>query len=69
MMLGILGPISDSDDPEAIVSKLRDALPSGSCIAISDGVSISETFNQAVRDSGWYHARSPEQITGVVWCR
>jgi hypothetical protein len=64
MMLGILGQIPDSDDPEAIVSKLRDAVPSGSYMAISDGVNISETFNEAVRHSGWYHARSPEQITG-----
>jgi S-adenosyl methyltransferase len=64
MMLGILGQIPDSDHPETIVGKLLDAVPSGSYLAISDGVNTSETFNEAVRHSGWYHVRSPEQIAG-----
>jgi len=64
MMLGILGQIPDSDHPETIVAKLVDAVPSGSYVAISDGVSTSETFSDAARHSGWYHVRSPEQIAG-----
>ena len=64
MMLGILGQVPDSDHPETIVGKLVDAVPSGSYLAISDGVDTSETFNEAVRHSGWYHVRSPEQIAG-----
>src|SRR5262249_47379816 len=64
MMLGILGQIPDSDHPETIVGKLLDAVPSGSYLAISDGVNTSETFNEAVRHSGWYHVRSPGQIAG-----
>jgi hypothetical protein len=66
MMLGILGQIPDSDHPETIVGKLRDAVPSGSYLAISDGVNTSETFNEAARHSGWYHVRSPEQIAGFL---
>jgi hypothetical protein len=64
MMLGILGQIPDSDHPETIVGTLLDAVPSGSYLAISDGVNTSETFNEAARHSGWYHVRSPEQIAG-----
>jgi S-adenosyl methyltransferase len=64
MMLGILGQVPDSDHPEAIVGKLVDAVPSGSYLAVSDGVNTSETFNEAARHSGWYHVRSPEQIAG-----
>jgi S-adenosyl methyltransferase len=64
MMLGILGQIPDSDHPETILAKLVDAVPSGSYLAISDGVNTSETMNEAARHSGWYHVRSPEQIAG-----
>jgi hypothetical protein len=64
MMLGILGQIPDSDHPEAIIAKLMDAVPSGSYLAISDGVNTSETMNEAAAHSGWYHVRSPEQIAG-----
>src|SRR5215472_4360458 len=42
-MLGILGQIPDSDRPETIVGKLLDAVSSGSYLALSDGVDISET--------------------------
>jgi len=69
MMLGILGQIPDSDGPQAIVKRLLDAVPSGSYLAISDGVDTSETVTEAIRhyneNSGnTYHLRSPEQITG-----
>jgi hypothetical protein len=69
MMLGIVGQISNSDDPESIIKRLLDALPSGSYLTLSDGVNTSETFNDAVRhynenSANTYHPRSPEQITG-----
>jgi hypothetical protein len=64
MLLGIVGQIPDSDHPEAIVAKLLDAVPSGSYLAISDGVSGNETMNEAAERSGWYHVRSPEQVAG-----
>jgi hypothetical protein len=69
MMLGIVGQIPNSDDPESIIKRLLDALPSGSYLTLSDGVNTSETFNDAVRhynenSANTYHPRSPEQITG-----
>jgi O-methyltransferase involved in polyketide biosynthesis len=71
MMLGILGQIPDPDGPEAIVKRLLDAVPSGSYVAISDGVDTSEPLNEASRrmsemshGSYHYHLRSPEQIAG-----
>ncbi len=44
-------------------------MPSGSYLALSDGVNTSETFTEAVRhynenSANTYHPRSPEQITG-----
>jgi S-adenosyl methyltransferase len=69
MMLGILGQIADSDDPQAIVEQLLDAVPSGSYLALGDSVNTSETLNEAIRNYNEnmaypYHLRSPEQITG-----
>ena len=69
MMLGIVGQVSDSDQPESIIKQLLDALPPGSYLALSDGVDTSETFTEAVRhynenSANTYHPRSPEQITG-----
>jgi hypothetical protein len=69
MLLGIMGQVADDDQPEAIIKRLLDALPSGSYLALSDGVNTSETFTQAVRhynenSVNTYHPRSPEQLTG-----
>ena len=69
MMLGILGQIPDSDGPPAILGRLLAAVPSGSYLAISDGVNTSETLNKASRQlneqsHNAYHLRSPEQISG-----
>lgn len=69
MMLGIVGQIPNSDAPESIIKRLLDALPSGSYLALSDGVNTSATFTDAVRhynenSANTYHPRSPEQITG-----
>jgi hypothetical protein len=69
MLLGIVGQVSDSDRPEEIVRQLMAPLPSGSYLALSDGVNTSETFTEAVRhynenSANTYHPRSPEQLTG-----
>jgi hypothetical protein len=69
MLLGIMGQIPNSDHPEAIIKRLLGALPSGSYLALSDGVNTSETFTEAVRhynenSASTYHPRSPEQLAG-----
>jgi S-adenosyl methyltransferase len=69
MMLGIVGQVPDSDDPQSIIRRLLEPMPSGSYLAFSDGINTSETFNEAVRhynenSASTYHPRSPEQITG-----
>jgi S-adenosyl methyltransferase len=70
MMLGILGHIPDSDNPQAIVSRLLDSLPSGSYLVIDDGADTDPAYVDAVQDfsenpdsASPYYPRSPEQIT------
>jgi hypothetical protein len=70
MMLGVLGQIPDSDNPHAIVSRLLDALPSGSYLVIEDGVDTDPEQNEAIGvynqnpfSSASYHLRSIEQLT------
>ena len=68
MMLGIVGQVPDSDQPGSIIKQLMTPMPSGSYLALSDGVTTSETFTEAVRhynenSANTYHLRSPEQIT------
>jgi len=69
MLFGIMGQISDDDDPPTIIRRLLDAVPSGSYLALSDGVNTSESFTEAVRhynesSANTYYPRSPEQIRG-----
>jgi S-adenosyl methyltransferase len=69
MMLGILGQIPDSDHPGEIIKLLMDPMPSGSYLAVSDGVNTSETLNEASRQLNQsthnaYHLRTPGQIAG-----
>jgi hypothetical protein len=69
MMLGIMGQIPDSDNPQAIITRLLSSLPSGSYLTFSDGVNTSETLNEASRQLNQsqhnaYHLRSPQQIAG-----
>jgi hypothetical protein len=70
MMLGILGHVSDDDDPQAIVKRLMDGLASGSYLVYRDGTPTSgqavEATYQVYNDSGAipYHLRSPETIAG-----
>jgi S-adenosyl methyltransferase len=69
MMLGIMGQLADSDNPESIIKRLLDAVVPGSYLALSDGTNTSEALNEASRRlnenaHNWYHLRSPQQITG-----
>ncbi len=66
-MLGVLGHIPDSDNPQAIVKRLLDPLPSGSYLAINDGTTIDPAyveavlaFNQNPASATSYYPRSPE---------
>jgi O-methyltransferase involved in polyketide biosynthesis len=69
IMLGILGQVPDSDNPESIVSRLLDAVPSGSYLVAADGVNTSQKMNEATARYNEnmaypYKLRSPEQIKG-----
>ena len=76
MMLGILGQIPDSDNPGLIVTRLLEALPPGSYLALSDGTDTSPELNDAIRAynqnaaNSYYlrsphYLRSPQQIAGL----
>jgi hypothetical protein len=47
-MLGIMGQLPDSDEPEEVVRRLLDALPPGSYLALSDGTDTDPRLNKAV---------------------
>jgi len=69
MMLGVLGYIDDYGVARSIVSQLMDALPSGSYLAIADGVaasgyveSMQQRYNQAAPAA--YRLRRPAEVAG-----
>ena len=69
MLLGILGHVGDDDEARSIVTRLLDALPPGSYLALCDGtntdpvgVAAQEQYNQSGAIP--YRLRSPEQIAG-----
>ena len=67
MMLGIMGQLPDPAGPGAVVTRLLDALPPGSYLALSDGTDTSPALNQAIaaynqNSASAYHLRSPERI-------
>ncbi|WP_131738775.1 SAM-dependent methyltransferase [Actinomadura roseirufa] len=70
MLMGVLGHIEiGEDDRKAleIVGTLKDALPSGSHLALYDGTNTSMAYVEAIRlynegGSLPYHLRSPEQL-------
>jgi hypothetical protein len=69
ILLGILGQVPDSDDPQSIVDRLLDAVPSGSYLALGDGANTSESVNSAIAQynatsHNAYHLRNPDQIAG-----
>ncbi|WP_406119451.1 SAM-dependent methyltransferase [Streptomyces sp. NBC_00989] len=66
-MLGILGQIPDSDEPESVVARFLEALPPGSYLALSDGTDTNAALNQAIsvynaNSASSYHLRGPERI-------
>ncbi|TDD64914.1 SAM-dependent methyltransferase [Actinomadura rubrisoli] len=72
MLMGVLGhlPISDEADghARAIVEELKDALPSGSYLAVYDGTNTDLAYVEAIRlynegGSAPYHLRSPSQLS------
>ena len=67
IMLGVLGHIDDLGAARSITSQLMDALPSGSYLAIADGVAGSGPADDAQqRYNGAaalpYHLRRPDQL-------
>jgi O-methyltransferase involved in polyketide biosynthesis len=67
MLLGVLGYVHDQGAARSITSQLMDALPSGSYLAIADGVAANEMIGSAQRryNQGMrvpYHLRRPEQV-------
>jgi hypothetical protein len=67
-MIGILGNVADYAQARAIVTRLLDAVPSGSYLAVSDGTSTSAQSVESQRvakESGHpYNLRTPEEIGG-----
>jgi hypothetical protein len=69
LFMGVLGHIVDYDQARSIVSHLLAALPSGSYLALQDGINNEAASIQATeqyKDTGAvpYVLRSPEQIAG-----
>lgn len=67
MLLGTLGQIPDSDQPESIIGQLLAGVPSGSYLVFGDGV-LDETYDRAISDyneaaRNAYHLRTLGQIT------
>lgn len=67
MLMGILGHVREDKEVQSIIKRLMDAMPSGSCLALSDGTNTSpemvaaqEQYNQS--GALPYYVRSPEQI-------
>ena len=67
-MLGILGNVADYAQARSIVTRLIDAVPSGSYLVVSDGTNTSKEIvdGQRIANQGGhpYNLRSPEQISG-----
>lgn len=67
MLLGVIGHIPDDDLARSLVDRLREALPPGSYLVLSDGTDTSAARREAherYNSSGAkpYHLRSPEQL-------
>lgn len=66
MMLGVLGNVLDTDDARSIVTRVMDAVPSGSYLAVNDGTDTNQAGVQSARvrgDAGDpYCLRSPDSI-------
>jgi O-methyltransferase involved in polyketide biosynthesis len=71
ILSGVLGHIADTDEAKSIVTRLLDALSSGSYLSINDGTKVvgGPAFEKAqddYNDSGAvpYNLRTPEEIAG-----
>ncbi|GAA1510985.1 SAM-dependent methyltransferase [Streptomyces albidochromogenes] len=69
MLLNVLGHVADYQEARALVSRLVAALPSGSCLVISDSTATSEGMiaaSEAYNASGAvpYHVRGVEEVAG-----
>ncbi len=69
MFMGVLGHIPDSDEARSIVSRMLDALPSGSYLVLCDGTDVVQPkagteAQEQYNDSGAvpYMLRSPEEV-------
>ncbi len=67
ILSAIMGPIADGEGPHAIVGRLMDRLPPGSCLMLQDGTTVSQENADALEDyneSGAipYHLRTTEEI-------
>jgi hypothetical protein len=68
MLVGVMGHVSDDDEAQSIVRRLLAGLPSGSFLAVYDGVDdISEALSEAEQDYGNtgavpYKNRSRDQV-------
>jgi hypothetical protein len=67
MLLGVLGHVEDHGAARSITSQLMDALPSGSYLAIADGVAASDNLRNAQHRYNQsapvpYHLRRPDQL-------
>jgi hypothetical protein len=73
MLLAVLAQIPDTggpDDPAAVVTRLLEALPTGSYLVVSDATDVNEAFNKAERAyntaaGSTHHLRSPEQLAAL----
>jgi hypothetical protein len=67
MLMGVMGHISDDDEAQSIVQRLLAGLPSGSFLAVHDGVEDAEAMSEAEQgyeDTGAvpYKNRGREQV-------
>ena len=67
VLLGVLGYVDDHGAARSITSQLMDALPSGSYLAIADGVTTSEFLSNVQQRYNEhavtpYHLRRPDQL-------
>ncbi|MFF8591732.1 SAM-dependent methyltransferase [Streptomyces sp. NPDC015220] len=71
ILLGIMGQLSDAEDPGRVVQELIAALPPGSYVALSDGTDTSEPLKAAIaayngQSANSYHLRPAEQIESFL---
>ncbi|MFI2641567.1 SAM-dependent methyltransferase [Streptomyces sp. NPDC018610] len=71
VLLGIIGQLSDAEEPARVVRELITALPAGSYVALSDGTDTSEPLKKAIaayngQSANSYHLRPARQIASFL---